>query len=138
MLLSFTFYNLVYLDQVMAGLFLGREALGIYVLAQYAGTALLLLPQALAVAMGPRLLTLRSRPATRGDREHTWRPTRALSMTLPPLIVAIGWWRLPSSIGSCRSSTRQSATPDLLDGGLLPGAEHGRQHDAVRLRSLPS
>ncbi len=98
MLLSFTFYNLVYLDQVMTGFLLGREALGIYVLAQYAGTALLLLPQALAVTMGPRLLSrYGADPRPEAIAGHTWRPTQALSILLPPMIV-LAWFVGPPLI----------------------------------------
>ena len=87
-LLSFAHYNLVYLDQLIAGLLLGRQDLGIYVIAQYVGTALFLLPQALAVAMGPRLLQrYGADPRPQAVAEYTWRPMEALSLALPPAIV---------------------------------------------------
>jgi O-antigen/teichoic acid export membrane protein len=89
MALSFAFYNLIYIDQIMVVSLLGRAALGVYTIALYAGTALYMLPAALASAVGPRLLRRYGELGTADSiRDLTWRPVQLLSVSLPPLIAA--------------------------------------------------
>ena len=112
-LLSFAQYSLIYLDQLVAGLFLGRADLGIYVIAQYAGTAIFLLPQAVAITMGPRLLQrFGAKSSTDAIARYTWQPMEALSLVLPPLIVVM-WLVAPWMIGLILP-TFTSATGPLL------------------------
>lgn len=90
-ILSFGAYGLVYVDQVMILTYLGREALGIYTLALYAGSALFLFPGALAAAVTPRQLSRFGEFRTLESISNlTWTPVRVLSISLP-LLISIVW-----------------------------------------------
>lgn len=88
--LIFAGYNLVNIDQVMVVSLLGREDLGIYALVLYGGSALYLLPSALAAVIGPRLLRKFGEFGTAESiYELTWRPVKILALAMPILIVAL-------------------------------------------------
>ena len=90
MVLGFAGYNLVYVDQIMVIALLGRADLGVYMLPLYAGNFVFLVPQALAGAVGPRLI---GRYGAEGTPDaiaaYTWVPVRVLSLALPPVIAAL-------------------------------------------------
>jgi O-antigen/teichoic acid export membrane protein len=87
--LVFAGYNLVNIDQVMVTSLLGRRDLGIYALVLYGGSALYLLPSALAGVVGPRLLrTFGEFGTVESIYELTWRPVRVLALAMPMLIIA--------------------------------------------------
>ena len=54
--LTFAGYNLVWIDQLMVVLLLQRRDLGLYSLVMYAGSAMYLLPTAVAAVVSPRLI----------------------------------------------------------------------------------
>ena len=92
-LLAFVGYNLVYVDQVMVLSLLGSTSLGVYTLALYAGSVMVLLPAALASAVGPRLLRrYGEEPTTQAIDVLTWRPVAGLSVAMPVIIAAM--WSL--------------------------------------------
>jgi O-antigen/teichoic acid export membrane protein len=112
-LIAFVGYNLINIDQVMIASLLGSEALGIYMLVLYAASALALFPNALAGAVGTRLLLRFGKdPTTTAIGGLTWRPVAALSVVMP-VLTALAWavgpwvivWLLPayeSAIGPLR------------------------------------
>lgn len=96
--LTFVGYNLIWVDQVMVGLLFSRQALGLYTLVMYAGSAMYLLPAALAAVVSPRLISRYGQTAdSMAIANLTWRPVRALSLVLPLMIVGV-WIVAPAVI----------------------------------------
>jgi len=102
--IAFVDYNVVNVDQVMTASLLGSQALGVYTLVLYAGSALALFPGALGVAVGTRLLRrFGEESTTDAIRGLTWRPVAGLS-TVMPVLSALVWaggpwailWALPA------------------------------------------
>jgi len=93
--LNFAAVNLVSIDQLMTAALLGQTALGMYAIVMYTGTALYLLPTAIAQVVGPRLVR---RYAEHHDiaaiAEHTWVPVEVLAVSLP-LLIAGAWVVVP-------------------------------------------
>lgn len=77
--------NLVSIDQVLSGLLLGIDQLGLYTLAMFAGLILQLVALSIGQAVGPRLFNAYGRRHEIEDvRDLTWRPVWILSLILPP------------------------------------------------------
>ena len=96
--LNFLGYSLVYVDQVMVGSLLGRESLGVYTLVLAAGSALYILPSAVAQAVGPRLLRRYGETeAVWSIRRLTWWPVDLLAVTMP-VLAALIWVAAPHVI----------------------------------------
>jgi O-antigen/teichoic acid export membrane protein len=106
-------YNLINVDQLMIVAMLTDEALGLYMPVLYVGSALALFPNAIVIAMGPRLIRRFGESGTM-DSIHglTWRPVKGLSLVMP-VLCAFSWvagplaieWLLPeytSAIGPLR------------------------------------
>ena len=103
-LIAFVGYNLINIDQVMIATLLGSDALGIYMIVLYAGSALALFPNALAGAVGTRMLQrFGEEPTLEAIAGLTWRPAAGLSVVMP-LLSALAWaagpwvilWILPA------------------------------------------
>ena len=82
--------NLVWVDQLVVASLFDRSALGLYTLVLYAGSAMYLLPTALAAVVSPRLI---ARFGERGEAGaiagHTWKPVDILSVLLPWEVAAV-------------------------------------------------
>jgi O-antigen/teichoic acid export membrane protein len=90
-LIAFVGYNLINIDQVMIASLLGSDALGVYVIVLYAGSALALFPNALAGAVGTRLMRRwGEEPNLEAIEGLTWRPVAGLSSVMP-VLCALTW-----------------------------------------------
>lgn len=89
-LLAIVGSNLVNIDQVMVAALLGTRELGLYTLVLYGGNVLFLLPSALAISVGPRLLRGYGEAADSARLTMlTWRPVDVLASVLPAAITTI-------------------------------------------------
>ena len=96
--LIFMSFNLVSIDQLMIVTLLDTTALGIYALVLYTGSALYLLPGAVAGTVGPRLLKRYGQlPTVDAIRLLTWIPVDAMSAVMPLMCVA-AWITVPAVI----------------------------------------
>lgn len=142
-LLLFGAYGLVYIDQMMVLAYEGRRALGVYTIVMYVGTALFMIPSAVASAMGPRLLTRYGRHGTIDSiAELTWRPVAALSTVLPVVIMSM-WILAPAAIVRFLPLYAESVAPlrIYLVGTFFLGVNAGVSDTLVALnkyrRNLP-
>jgi len=91
-------FNLVYLDQLMIVTLLTTTALGVYALVLFTGSALSLLPSAVAGTVGPRLLRRYGQlPTVESIHLLTWTPVDALAAVMPLICVA-AWIVVPALI----------------------------------------
>ena len=89
-LLALVGSNLVNIDQVMVAALLGTRELGLYTLVLYGGNVLFLLPSALSISVGPRLLREYGAAADSARLTMlTWRPVDVLASVLPAAIALI-------------------------------------------------
>ena len=96
--LMFMGFTLVSLDQLMIVTLLNTVALGIYALVLYTGSALSLLPAAVAGTVGPRLLKRYGQLSTVDSiRLLTWIPVDAMAAVMPLMCVA-AWITVPAVI----------------------------------------
>jgi len=87
--LFFMDVNLVAIDQLMVVTLLDTTALGVYTLVLYTGTALYLLPGAMASSVSPRLLKRYGQsPTMESISLFTWVPVDATAAVMPVLCVA--------------------------------------------------
>ncbi len=109
--LTFMGYSLVNVDQIVVVSYLGRTQLGVYTIVLYCGTLLIMLPQALAAAVSPRLIRRYGEAqAIESVRELTWRPVRTLSLALP-VTIAMLWLVVPLAVDSLLPAYRGSIGP---------------------------
>lgn len=106
-------YNLINVDQVMVVALLGSSALGTYMPVLYAGSAVVLFPNALQIAMSSRLMQRYGQSSSmEAIAGLTWRPVEGLAAIMP-LLCGLAWvfgpwgivWILPdyaSAIGPLR------------------------------------
>jgi O-antigen/teichoic acid export membrane protein len=96
--LTFMSVNLVSIDQLMIVALLNTTALGVYALVLYTGSALYLLPGAVAGTVGPRLLKRYGQmPAVDSIRRLTWIPVDVVTAVMP-LVCVVAWITVPAVI----------------------------------------
>jgi len=94
-ILSGAMFALVYVDQAVAGAWVGVDAVGTYSMVTNLGAAIYLLPTALAAVLAPRLLATYARHKRIDSiAGYCWRPTEALRISMPAL-VAVVWLLAP-------------------------------------------